>query len=258
MLKEFLEALSKQAVAAAQQEVVTVPAEPRHSYYLRDKDGVLQWRSATPEPRNHHVRDLPTLVQYAKRDPDQGVLWYSRDQVVFLANNAERRDKVTLPLVLSPQIVALQRRLVDSAGSAVSFDQRTLILMLRTTFHGCLGHCPDLIEALRRVKFEAGQTVDATVGHGKASLGRQARAEVTGAGYLPEYFTLDVPIFESGFQFREKVDLAFEPIPENGRFQLIPLPGQVEEAIIAAERAIGEQLTALLSETEVPCFYGTP
>lgn len=254
-LKDALEFLSEQAVRARQPEILKPPAEPDHIYLMQDSEGEWLRNEADPKPRNHIARDLSAIIDFAGRatEGEPSAVWYSREKVVCVLDDSTRRDTVTLPLPYSPQLKALM------GVERTAFDQKGIILFLRVTLKACLGQCPDLIETLRRVKFDNGMVIDSAVNHGRSSIGKEIRSEITGAKVIPEYVRLDVPIFESGFpQLRFPVEVAIDPDPSTAQFKLLPIPGEIERAIAAAEASIGEQLQNALSEAHADVLYGVP
>ena len=250
-LKALFEAIGAQAVLAAGPKILKPSGEPKHVYLLTKSDGTTERRDADAEPREHAAANLDTVVAFALRFKDfEAEIWYSRSQVVVLIGEY-RRERATLSLVLSEQMKAM------TIVHARKLDQRSLLTLLRVTLKDCLRDA-GLIEVLRRVKFESGMMVDAAVGHGTASIGKEMRGKVSGQGMIPEYVVFDVPVFENAFRtFRWPVEVAIDPDPSTGTFQLTPLPGQIEAALAAAEEMIAEKVAEVVGE-DVPAYFGTP
>lgn len=254
MLEEFFEAVSKQAVLAFGPKVVQPPAEPAHVYHLAVPNGTITRHEAQPKPRDHRASNLGAVVEFATRFKDQGAcVWFHRTKVQAVLVDDSRRDSVTLDLRCTKPMLELLRQ----EGRPESFNQRQLILLLRTVFADCGPAVPDLIEVLRRVKFDNGQVVDSRVEHAKSSLGQNIRSEVVGTKAIPEQVVLEVQVFENGPGMpKAMVKLAVEPNAQTGTFQLIPLAGQLEDALALAEQEIGNLLAELLKDTGVPSYYG--
>ena len=260
MLKELYEAISRQAVEANEKQILQPPGGPEHVYGIVHRDGTVEWKEAAPHPRNHKAGDLDSLVANAERFAPQAdgadtvaVCWYSRKGVVLLAEDATRRDRVTLPLTLSPQLAYLQR--LEESKPRVQFTQADLVLTLRTTLARSIS--PDVVAVFRRLNFRKSSGGASEVGHGKASIGRELQAELTGSGAIPETLAFRVPVFAAGVPFEAAVECAVDVQAEAERFLLIPLPGEIENAITQAETYIGGILAENLPET-VPAFYGEP
>lgn len=265
MLREFFDQVFKAGADSATKRVIKLEQEPAHVYGVwNPESGVLETRAATPNPRAHEALDLSAVVEFAKRsatkgeeadEPTETAVWYCRNAVVCLLDDATRRDRVTLPL--SPSRQMQQLALWDKAR--VSVSQRDLIFIIRTTFDGCLGQAGNLLENLRRIKFDRSESGESSVRQGAVSLGKRVVAEVTGIDAIPDYVTLTVPVFAGpvnpGFF---DVRCALEADPATASFQVIPLPNAVEQATAEAERAIGEQLRSQLEGCAAEVYYGAP
>lgn len=268
MLKELFDAVVLQTTKAMRPTVVHADAEPNHVYLLAHADGKVEQREALPEPRAHRAGDLSAIIEMVHeltRRSEESVsdtnlvVWYSREAVVLLLDDATRRDRLTLPLTLHPQLLALQQL----EQSKQQFDQKGFVSLLRIQFAGCLGPAGNLIEIVRQVKFKQHQDGHGVVQHGKASIGRSIQSELTGAGTIPEQTTLDVPVFAGPLAARRyAIECAIEVDPASERFQLIPFPGAVEAAICAAEAQLGADLRDATrrntEEDEAAVYYGMP
>lgn len=253
MLKELFESICDQALEARGAAIVQTP-NPPHRFLVEDREGGLHWHEADPAPRQHTAGDLATLVAWAQRAaPGAAAVWYCRTGVACLLNDDTRRDTVTLPLALSPQV----RKLQELEGSSLGLDVKTLARLLRVTFDGCLDN-GELARALEGLRFEAGQVVEASSTRDRSSLGRSITEAVSGRSGLPPQVVLTVPVFAAGFpHLRRPVRCAIETDAAKAQVQLIPLPGAIEEAIRSAEAALGEDLASALGE-EVPVYFGRP
>lgn len=269
MLKEFYDVIRADITKAA--GVRHEEIDPTKTYAYRDQAGEVKTLKQRPKYRDHKAADIATVCAFAKRfakgeltpdamgDGDLGdacpVIWFSRSSVVAIIDDQGNRvDRMTLPLAFSPQV----RELADLETRKLSFTQQQLIFKLRTMFRHNLAPAGDIIKVLRQVKFDVGQDGNSSVGHGKTSIGKSMRAEVTGVGEIPEYVTLNVPIFERSFVFNANVELALEPDPATQQFQFFPLAGVLERAIGDAERALGQAILAELGDVEIPTYYGQP
>jgi len=246
MLKEAMEFLNNLATERAKLRVQKAPdCEPAHIYFL---DGQKRW--AEPPVRDHRASDLDAIIKFAAEFPTCTV-WYCRDAVVCLFD--DRRDKVTLPLRYSPQVVEIM-----SWGTASKpFGQRELILKLRTLFKQCLAQCPTLIDCLRTLKFKSGAESEVAIGKNRASVGRAIESMVSGPNELPDEVYFTVPIFDGPFRTMEAVlDVAIEADGGTEKITLHPVPGTLEQQIRLAEIAIGQQLAETIDAKRI--FYGNP
>ncbi len=257
MLQELFEAIQEQAREAMSPKVFQAPGEPPHRYYLATPDGTTSLLSADPPPRNHQASDLETVARWASAGAGPVAVWYSRAGVVALLNDETRRDRVSLKLTLSPQMKTIMALDVK----APAYDQKAFIRLLRIDLAGCLPS-PNLLQAVRTLKFSVLRGVEGEVQHGKESIGRALKAELVGANALPEDVILRLPPWEGVVAAHVEIACAVEIDPVGERPQLIPFPGQVERAVRAAEADLGSQLRELLAEVgaseSVSVSYGQP
>lgn len=255
MIQEALEYLNQQAVQAANAEIIQLEVEPNHVYAIRNREnGELKWREAAPATRSHTAFDLSAVIDFAKRfhTPDSPcAVWYSRNAVKCVINEEEsRRDHITLPLKPSVPMA----KLMELETRSLVIPQAAAVLMLRTTFYNCVPEA--FVATIRRLKFRTNDAGSGVVEHGRSSVGRTLESEITGEGALPEYVVFSVPVFHSGFRVDYNVTCALEPIPGQGAFQFIPLPGEIETAFANAEESINVALNTELKESGALIYYG--
>lgn len=254
MLKEFVEAISAQAVKAASLKIVAVAPEPSHVYYTQDADGTATMHEAQPVPRAHVALSLQAVVAFAKAN-DDAAIWYSRDKVVCLLDDSTRRDCVVLLLSFSSQLKLLN----ELEKTRKPYKQADFIKLLRINLGNCMTNNGNLLDNIRRLKWESGQAVNTNIGHGKASIGRSIQAEVTGEAPIPDYALVTAPIWDNGFTYAANVKCALEVDAPTESFQLIPLPQEIEAAVVSGEERILRDLQALLGEgSTTPLYYGSP
>lgn len=252
MIAEALSALKKEILDAAGPQFKAIDPTKDHAIL---KDGKVEILPSVPQWRNHKAFDLDTIAAFARERPDTAAIWYSRSAVVCLLVDEDRRHRVTMSLHSSPQMVTLAK--MEANGL---FKQRDLILLLRTTFKSCLGPAGNIIEVLRKISFQHNKEGGSEVLRGKSSVGASLRSELTGTGALPEYVTLDVPVFDAGSLalITAKVECVLDPEEQTESFRLQPLPGQIEKAITAGEESLRVSIEQLLEGADVSVFYGEP
>src|SRR5262245_56097238 len=111
MLKELAVYLTDVGKVAYGNRVVSFPAEPDHVYGLIGSDGLIPRHEAEPLPRDHTVRSLESLVDLAElfaRDDQRVAIWYGRNGVVALLDDATRRDRATFHLHRHPAFDRLE------------------------------------------------------------------------------------------------------------------------------------------------------
>ncbi len=261
-LKESLELLLKTAVTAAGPQHKEV--DPTKKYAALMPDGNTIFIGGEVPWRKHKAKDLETIAAFADKfsgaSPSVGgaSIWVSRNAVVLLTNDSDRRERVTVEMIASDQIIALAN-LDDKKPMQ---KQRDLLFQLRTVFtETALPKFPKLIEMLRKIDFTAGSKAETDIQRGKSSLGKSLVAEAKFAGGdIPEQITLDVPVFDNNFaRGTHEVICALEIYEGEQALQLFPLPGEVEKAYASAEsRLISDMRDLLGKDATVPVYFGTP
>lgn len=254
MLKELIDALAKQAVAAAGPQVKET--DPTKYYTVLDPNGSVRIVDGKPPWRKHKASDLETLAAFSDRFGKSSI-WYSRHGIRLLIDDTDRRECVSVEMLWSDQI----RQLMDLEKSKPLIGHRPLLLMLRTVFtQSAFGTAPQLIETLRKVTFEANAKAEGNVQRGKSSVGKELNAAASFLGEVPEQVTLSVPIFHNSFARKpQDVICALEIFEVEQQFKLFPLPGEVEKAFAAAESVICQSILDLAcKDSNGQVYYGVP
>lgn len=260
MLAEALEFLTDLA-EKAQAPVRVDPADPRAIHYAIG--GRVVTLPVPPSSREHKPATLDDLIALASRSEDEGgnaegdgtpVVWYDEDAVVVVFDDAcHRVETATLTLQYSDAFA----RLMALRAERPWFEPKPFIRLLRVDLAGTLAP-GELLERVRRVRFENGQTTTVESARVRESLGREIVSKVDAAGEIPEEVTLSVPVFKTpGEGERHPCRCAVEVDPALGRLQLLPLPDEIERVTGLAVASIGDRLRAGLPES-VPCYRGAP
>ena len=255
MLKEALEFLAGQSLAAS--APVASKWAPTESYSYRKPNGEIEFVHGRPARRQHEARDLLTIVSFADRFNASASIWYSRSSVVALLDDTDRRDTVRISMQASEEIITLR----NLESTPVEMSQAEILRLLRTTFHGAVPEELKLVALLRNVKFKLVKDDEVDLQKGKSSIGSKLASEAQFTSAIPENVVLSVPVFTNGFaRWRVPVECCLEVLDIEQKFQLFPLPGEVEKATCEAEANICRDIRSLLgdSETPTPVYYGEP
>lgn len=256
MIEEAIQKICDLAVEANEPKEFHPQAEPPHVYFIQDKEGDFVRHDAEPMVRNHKALSIEALVDFAKIHKDEGapvVIWYSRNGVFAILNDASRRDRIALDLSYSEQFNYIKT-------PAPQLNQKQMLIAFRIQLADCLGMHPSLIDMLRKVDWKRVEESSGEVRQGKVSLGKKLEANLSNLPGLPEEVTLDMPIFH-GYSWRAQIRCAFEADAETISFCLRPLAGQLEAGIRQGEFSLLTTLDETLriaEATSIPTYYGTP
>ena len=215
-----------------------------------------------PQPlRNHVVNSLDDLVAYCSfalknEMTAKPTIWHGKDGVVLIYNDDERRERVTFPLSLSSKFSTLQKL---QEGKPY-FMQPEFIRLLR--FELGMDNAK-VVSQFRKLNWKLGIETDREVTHGNNRLGKNVIDKVEGVAELPDELTVSVPVYkEAGERAEYVVQCGIEIDTVNQRFQLLPLPDELERIQNLAQESIFARLKDGLAESnavkEFSVFYGEP
>lgn len=200
----------------------------------------------TPVQLNAFIRSLDELRSSSAKSDDPGVVYASQEQVVFCYSFEDRRDRATVPLIISKPFAWLSQ-------PSQTMDQKTLIRTLRITFAECLPQDSSLISMLRSLRFTNNGEAAVDIQRGREALGKQILNEVRGVDTLPDEILLTVPVFENTKKV-VTIRCALEIYPDTGRFELIALPSQLHRGM---QIALDDILDTVANDTDVKAFIGS-
>lgn len=248
--KEALEYLISTGQKAREVRFVGLTPDGRHARF--DVAGELKEVIEPPPVRAHRVYSLADLINYVidTASDHETVIWYSRQAVILMLDDADRRDRVTFDLRLSEifhHLVQLHEDLDPG-----SLDQRGFVRLLRN-----LGIEAALIAPFRRLDWT---THMASVGEtmpGRDRLGKDVQANVAGISDLPEDLIVSTPVYrEIGERELVHVRCRIETFPLEQRLQIRPFPGEIDLAFEQAMGSISERLREGLDNQSI--YYGMP
>lgn len=248
MIAEALKYLAGQAKESV--APLLVAESPSNKSYLID-GGVVDVPQPLPS-REHGVDRMESIIELANRfaGEDSPVVWLDEDGVILVVNDDDHRNDRVMQTFEQSDVFALVKRL---AVEKPWFEQKPFIRMLRVELNGVL---PDviLLDRVRTLKFENGQSTTGQVMRGRESLGREITSKVE-APEIPESVTLQLPVYKLGPKY--PVECAVDIDPARGMLQLIPYPDQIERVV---DLALGEIEAGLRAELEsaVKLYRGRP
>lgn len=251
MIAEALKFLTDLAAKAQAPQKLDIP-DPRFASYLIG--GTPERIGIPAAPRDHQPKSLDEIVELANRfSGDRGpVVWYDETKVVLVIDDdGHRVEKATLSLVPSDvfaRVVALRLK-------PERHEQKPFIRLIRIDLAGTLNPI-DLLNHVRRIKFENGVARTGEVLRGKESVSMDILSKVNTETAIPEEVTLQVPVYKTiGLKDRYGLRCAVEVDPADGMFQLLPLPDEIERVQHLAVDSIAARLKSGLVET-VPSYFG--
>lgn len=262
--KEALEFLSKQAVAA-HTAVICPPAEPGHIYFMRGAEGTVDMYEARPRPRAYKASSLKDLANlYAvvtattksTKSDASAIAFVGGDCVEIILDECDtRRERLTFKLTGTKAFETLRRLQAQPSADG----QEQFIQLLRIALCGCVGKAT--IQLLRKLKSTRSGEGESVVKSSSKALSRSVLIEASaGGGEAPEEIVVNVPIYE---EFASGDGCRRYPIVcgllmglEEFTFTLIPMAGQIEQAYLAEQQRIAEELRFLVEKENCTVVCG--
>lgn len=236
MLKEIYEAIARDA-GSREAKVISGLAgvDPRKVFVWEDGD--TKEYAIQPGLRAHKVErldDIATAIDKWESE-DGGSLWVGGDAVVLATDDGDRRDTVRMPLVHTPEFCALKTH------NARWLSQDEMVAALRRDLR--FVHARDVfLASVRKIRWASSDGGEATIQHGKESLGRQVEKSVAGLdAAFPEEVTCGAQVYvgvdSEPYPFVLTVDVNLT----ERKFRLSVLPGQLDEAALFAREHIARK-----------------
>ena len=254
MFRQALELIQETAQRAQEATLIPELSGDGRTAFVQQGEEIKQF-AIPPKPRDHQVHSLVDLILYARRQEVKApVVWHGCQGVVLVIDDADRRDHVSFPLTASKRLLTLQKLADDKPA----FDQAKFIRLLRVD----LGMDNlKVVAQFRKLDFAFGNEGSGEVRHGSDRLGKTITAKVAGVDELPDELDLPVPVYQQTGERQEYiVRCAIEIDTVNQKFQLVPLPDELERVSDLAQASIHDRLTAALGAIDgqpaIPVYYG--
>lgn len=286
---ETISSLAALAVSASGADgkivIVPLPNDPRKSFLIVRPDGTYTVGFPSEPPRQAKLFSIAQVGMFAQHAlcawGCRPAIYYSAEGVcVQMEDGALSQKPERAGLLLEPTRVWEKLSEWAEKPSAAFLGHREFMRELRVTFGDSFspGELESLTASIGQLDFVQGERMQSVQIRNRESMGREVAAEVKASnGTIPEEVILDVRIYrDPALLRRHEIRCLLETDPSNGRLALIPVPGQLDEAIDRELAGIGDMLRAavrpmllLAAEGEeppqivkmdwqIPVFYGTP
>jgi hypothetical protein len=246
MLKDFLELIWNKADAAVRPKELEI-ADPRNKHFLMGENHFTV--EVPPAPRRHVITTLPDLLDAVKAYGDQGTLWHNDRQITLVIDDDDRRETVTMPLVLSQHWL-----IVSKLGEYLT--QQSFLKLLRTDLAGVV---PDSLRpAISRIEVATSSGQKNEINPGRERGSREFACDLANSSEIPETFQATLSVYaNAGLRQTRSVKLSLDYTlpPKEITFSVRALPDELE---IAMQNAQAELHELLVQAVKIPVFCGTP
>jgi hypothetical protein len=216
-------------------------------------DGTISRIDVPAKPREHRPASLDDLIKCVDSFGSDPAVFFDEEAVVaVLDGEGHRVELASFILAKSDQFTTI--RGLSQRGW---MDQKSFIRLLRIDLAGCMEPA-QLLDRVRKLSFESGQTVRSEVSRQKESLGRLITAAASGETEIPEEVDVHLSLYKSlGENEVYTIRCSVEVDPtRTDAFRLLPMPDEIESIQHAHMGDIRCRLTAGLPG--IPVFYGHP
>jgi len=205
---------------------------------------------ALPPPgRKHTITTLADLLVTVEEYGSKGSLWHDETKIVLVTEDMDRREFVTMPLVLSQHW-----KIVKGLGEYLT--QQSFLKLLR---HDLAGVVPDSLRpAISRIEVATSANQKNEVNPGRERGSREFACDLANSSEIPETFNATLSVYaNAGLRQTRSVKLSLDYTlpPKEITFSVRPLPDELE---IAMQNAQAELHELLEKAVKIPVFCGTP
>lgn len=282
-----LTGLAERATAAAGKvSIVAVPHSPTNNFLIVKPNGDYVEETPPLAPRQTNLASVDQVGLFALHARDrlhaEPVIYYSPSGVFTALRDGElteQRESAECPL-RKTRVWELLLAWAEKPDAAWK-QHREFIRELRVTFGDCFtgDNLARLLDAIGQLDFIQGERAQSVAVRNRESMGREVASEVKSLkGDIPEEVTLTVRLYRDPVLMRRhEIRCLLETDPQNGRLALLPIAGQLDEALDREMLSLGEtlrssvgtarRLTGPAPETDegepetawsIPVFYGQP
>ncbi len=244
---EAIKEIERLVLASRRTEIVADPGNPK-AYYIVRPDGITDSEEHSIGPHRETHQTIESFNRFISEPPGgkcpHSEVWVSPQDVSYVFNNGDRRDRAIFPLKQSDQM----KWMLAYGGKPMR--QSEIVRAIRIVFRSWSRDCPNLLTVLRQLKFTANGATEGSLSHAEESLGRSLIAAVTGSGAIPENVCIVFPFF-SNLRYTVTVDCAIEISPSEQTFAITPVPGE----LIRVENQALEEIFDLIEHDRI--FIGS-
>jgi hypothetical protein len=282
-----LTALAERAASASGKlAIIPVPNSPTNRYLIVQPNGDYVDEEPPLAPRSTALQSVDQVGLFALHARDrlgcEPVIYYSPGGVeTSLCDGSMdlHRERSVCPLKAT-KVWSLLNAWQEKPDSAWK-QHREFIRELRVTFGDSFGPgvLDRLLDSIGQLDFIQGERAQSVAVRNRESMGREVASEVKSLkGDIPEEVLLSVRIYRDPVLLRRhSIRCLLETDPQNGRLALIPLAGQLDEALDIEMSGLGDMLRSSVgssrrltgpdsetteeeaaAEWSIPVFYGQP
>lgn len=247
--------------------VIPMPHEPPGTYGLwNPANKQLEIKLGATPPRQYEAGSVEAVVKLIDElgaADKQAFVFVKEGRIeTILDERGDRRERVRMRLTPATAFTALR-------ANNGWLGQKAMIEFLRTNLNAKYDPA-SLLTTVRALKFDSTTSGESTVRTGRESMGKNVSARVAGLTGEDmedmENVTVTLPVYVDLLDASKSYELAefsvgcsFDIDVQEAKFRLRPKAGEIERALLEADRRIMDDITANVKDaTRVRVFCGVP
>lgn len=243
MLKEALQYIRDMAVASEQK--FTFDTTGKEDVVIDRVNGKVV-RTQKPVHQQARFSSVEDLIRFAGAHTWLFTSYFISNKRVIAVDQDEPRNYASVELEVNPIVAVLQncREMEHAAAMRRLRVDFAAVEIEPETFRGVLG----------KLKFATGSDTESAIGKGDESLSRKVRASVTGESEIPEEIVVRFPVYPTlDLETACAVECSVIIDPTSQRISIVPIPGQLEQAMLTAQEKIKDYIE---KNTTLPVYRG--
>lgn len=194
------------------------------------------------------VVDLGIVASSIKEDEEVVGVFVSKDKAVLqLGDNIRPKDRFTLPLRVNPVVRTL-------AVGCQNMSHKACVRVLRVDLASVRLYPEDFKTVMSALKFQSENETTSVTRKGDESIAKSVKAKVTGESEIPEELSVTFSVYPDvipDYLSLVKCSVIIDSMEQ--LIHIIPLPGELEEALLGAQKHIAGLIAVELAERGVTC-----
>lgn len=259
MIKEALEFLTDRLTDNSKiipVRLKEIETDPRDRAYWDPKASAVVNVTMDRQPVRHKLQSIESVIEYISNleGVERTNVWVSDSDVTIEPNENQQTDLI----VMQHRFAPIWQLLVDLRRQS-STPQYEAIRIIRQRFAD-FDPGSQALNAVRHLKLASSS--ESELNPTNARMGKSITAEASGAGSLPEFLNVEVPIYSTtGSQqlYKIRVWLAID-FENHNHIIFDPDSGDMDAALALERTAIGDVIKRGVSDgatQEVAVYYGS-
>lgn len=194
------------------------------------------------DPRRYRVLTIEDFAAACYRwRGDHGVVFHADQEVVYLLDDTDRRERVVLPLEYTATF-AIVAQLQDK-----QFDQRGFLRLLRFDLADVIP--PNLVSAIQKIEVVTSGNQRSEITPGRERGTREFAADLTASGEIPDRVECVVPVYQTpGLDVPVQIKFALEYTlpPQPVTFRFAPVGDELQRVLRAQQGVLRALLEAAI------------